>query len=152
VTEWRAAILGGLLYAVPYAIWLVGGLHPAQTPPDLIPAHRALLWSQALALVALLPAVAGTSFWRSAGALLLLLTLPTPLLAIFVRAGTAALPRLLLGQLALMVLAVAAAALWHLTGWAAREAWQGAERAAIRGLLLLGLLAGLATASRGLGL
>ena len=152
MSPWRAALLGGLFSGLPFGIWLLGALHPAPTAPILLPAYRALLWSQGLALALLLPALASACFWRRAGALILLQAVPWPLLPLLVRTGTVPLPALLTAQAALMVGALLVAGLWHLLGRIGIESWRNTALAALQGALLLGLLAGLGPAAGELGL
>ena len=148
---WRAMLLGGLLYGLPFGIWLLAGLEPGPSVPDLLPAHRALLWSQALALVLLLPAVAGPSWSQVTLALVLLQALPWPLLALLYRTGSVPLDGILAAQALLLLAVPVLAGVWHLLGRVAIS-WQLVARAALQGALLLGLLAGLGPLAGGIGL
>lgn len=146
MNPWRAALLGGLLYALPYAIWLVGGVQSGPTVPDMLPAHRGLLWAQAISLLLLLPAVADRSLARTAGALCLLIGLPWPLLVLFGLNGAVPFSRLIAGQLMLLLLALVLAILWHAVGRIMRSPWQETMRAVLQGAAVLSVLSWLGSA------
>lgn len=150
MSPWHSAIAGGLLYSVPFGIWLLGGLEPAAEPPSLESAHRALLWTQVVVLVLLLPALVHRPLRRSVAALLLLQAVPWPLLVLFVLTGSVPLGLVLAAQGAVALGGVTVALLWHLTTWSTAP-WQRPSQAALRGLTLLGLIYATHIASAGLG-
>jgi hypothetical protein len=139
VNPWAWAIWGGLLYSVPFGIWLLGSLQPAPDPPELESAHRAFLWTQVLALILLLPALVRRPLRRSAGALILLQAVPWPLLPLFVLTDAVAIGRIVASQAAVALGAIALALLWHLVAQAAAP-WQGLAQGTLRGLGLLSLI------------
>jgi hypothetical protein len=150
VNAWSAAISGGLLYGLPYAVWLLGGLEPAAAPPDLQPGHWGFVWIQVLALVLLLPALTHDRLFRTVGALILLQAVPWPLLALFVLTGSVPLGLVLSTQAAIALGAITFALHWHL-GLRAPEPWRRLARTTLGGLALLGLVYATRMASAGLG-
>jgi hypothetical protein len=142
LSPWRVALLGGLIYAVPYAVWLVGGLEPSPSPPDLRAALPALLWAQLLALAVFQPALAGRTPLATAGAALGLLAVPWPLLVLVASTGSVAVWDLARTQASVGLLAIAIALLWHL-GARFAPAWRRPFRGGAQALVLLALGIGL---------
>jgi hypothetical protein len=136
MNPWRSALLGGLAYGLPYAVWLVAGLESGPAPPDLRPAHSAFLWTQGLALAVLLPAVAADTLVRRTGALLVLLALPWPLLVLVTLTGVLPAAAVAKAQAGMALLAVALALLSSVSSRAA-AVWRPALEAAPPALLLL---------------
>lgn len=138
MSTWRLALLGGLVYALPYAVWLLSGLEAGPASPDLRAAHAALLWAQALALGILLPTLLGDDLARTAAALLVQVAVPWPLLVLVAMTGSLPASDIARAQGAMATLATGMAVLVHLGARAPRR-WQPALRAAPQALVLLGL-------------
>lgn len=115
MTPWRSALLGGLAYSLAFAIWLIAGLEPGPLPLSLGSVHRILLWSQALGVALLLPAVAKDDGSRAALlAPVLAVAIPWPILTLFSLAGNIPTETLIVGQLVLVTWALALGGLWRL--------------------------------------
>lgn len=142
MNPYRAALLGGMLYCLPLAAWLLGGLEPAPDGRDLTEVAGVLPVVQGAALVLMLPALACGSRWSGLGAATLLLILPWPLLPLLQFAGVG-LSVLLIEQALVIGLGLPLVLLW---GFAA-DAVRGWVGTALGGGLQLGALLALIIAT-----
>ena len=141
MNPYRTALLGGLLYALPLAVWLLGGLEPAAGGSDLAGAAGILPPVQLAALVLVLPALADAGAAAALGAAALLLVLPWPLLAVLHASGIGA-GALLTGQTVTLAAGLALVLLWRLAARARRR-----MRADLMALLQLVALLAIAAAT-----
>jgi hypothetical protein len=98
MSPYRVALIGGLLYGLPWAAWIVGGLAPSpNTGRDLSAIALSLPLVQLTALVLLLPGLLDDRLGNGLAAALLTLMIPWPILPVLHAAGVGN-GLLLLGQ------------------------------------------------------
>jgi hypothetical protein len=137
----RTGLLAGLLYGIPFALWVLGSMQPGPEPPDLSTVPLVLAYTQALVLVLLLPALTSTPGIKGrVVGIALLIMVPWPVLVPALGTGTIEPSELAAREALVALLALVLATARTLLPGRLPSALRLAGIAAIQASALLGIL------------